>query len=84
MDHIPGQQDGNDLPTVLAEYGHLAAQLPSASRRRAEALRARLAELDILIDEHIARLTPHQSPPDAEDQHRHNHPGIDRQGVHGA
>ncbi|QIZ38524.1 hypothetical protein [Saccharopolyspora sp. ASAGF58] len=60
MDHIPRQQDGNDLPTVLAEYGHLAAQLPSASRRRAEALRARLAELDVLIDEHIARLTPQQ------------------------
>lgn len=84
MDHIPRQQDGNDLPTVLAEYGHLAAQLPSASRRRAEALRARLAELDVLIDEHIARLTPHQLPPDAEDQPLHDQPGIDRQGVHGA
>ncbi|PKW17525.1 hypothetical protein [Saccharopolyspora spinosa] len=84
MDHIPRQQDGNDLPTVLAEYGHLAAQLPSASRRRAEALRIRLAELDVLIDEHIARLTPHPFPPGAEDQPRNGHPGIDRQGVHGA
>lgn len=61
MDHIPRQQDGNDLPTVLAEYGHLAAQLPGASRRQAEALRARLAELDELIDHHITRLTPEQT-----------------------
>ncbi|MEV0088070.1 MULTISPECIES: hypothetical protein [Saccharopolyspora] len=58
MDHIPRQQDGSDLPSVLAEYGHLAAQLPGASRRRTEELRARLAELDELIDEQIARLTP--------------------------
>jgi hypothetical protein len=64
MDRIPRQQDSNDLPTVLAEYGHLAAQLPSASRRHAEALRARLAELDELIDEHIARLTDYQSAVD--------------------
>lgn len=64
MDQIPRQQDSNDLPTVLAEYGHLAAQLPSASRRQAEALRARLAELDELIDRHVARLTGYQSSVD--------------------
>ncbi|RKT87872.1 hypothetical protein SAMN05421805_13234 [Saccharopolyspora antimicrobica] len=57
MDEIPRQQVGSDLPSVLAEYGHLAAQLPSASRQRAEALRARLAELDELIDQHVARLS---------------------------
>ncbi|MGP4016999.1 hypothetical protein [Saccharopolyspora sp. 5N708] len=67
MDHIPRQQDNNDLPTVLAEYGHLAAQLPSASRRHAEALRTRLAELDVLIDQHIARLTNYQLPSTADD-----------------
>ncbi|GAA0536016.1 hypothetical protein GCM10011581_24380 [Saccharopolyspora subtropica] len=61
MDDIPRQYCHNDLPSVLAEYGHLAAQLPSASHRHAERLRARLAELDELIDQHVARLADHQS-----------------------
>ncbi|MGW1681846.1 hypothetical protein [Saccharopolyspora sp. NPDC002376] len=63
MNEIPRQQVGDDLPSVLAEYGHLAAQLPGASRRGAEALRARLAELDELIDAHIARLYGTQEAP---------------------
>ncbi len=83
MDHIPRQQDSNDLPTVLAEYGHLAAQLPGASQRHAEALRARLAELDKLIDRHIDRLTNDQRPPTVDD-HIAGGAGFGRQDVRGS
>ncbi|MBQ0924322.1 MULTISPECIES: hypothetical protein [Saccharopolyspora] len=61
MERIPRQQDTSNLPTVLAEYGHLAAQLPGASTQQAERLRARLAELDEQIDDYVARLTEYHS-----------------------
>lgn len=61
MERIPRQQDSVDLPGALAEYGHLAAQLPGSSSKRAEELRARLAELDVVIDEHVAALTQYHS-----------------------
>ncbi|MFD0920389.1 hypothetical protein [Saccharopolyspora rosea] len=61
MDGIPRQQDSNDLPRLLAEYGHLAAQLPASSTTRAAALRVRLAELDELIDDHVRRLSGRDS-----------------------
>jgi len=49
--------DQPDLPALLVEYGQLAAQLPAMSRTRAAEIRARLAELDALIDEHIERVS---------------------------
>lgn len=42
------------LPAVLAEYGRLAARLPSATASEAEELRRRLAELDVVIDDEVA------------------------------
>jgi len=65
MERIPRQHDGVDLPAALAEYGHLAAQLPGASSRRAEELRERLAELDVVIDEHVTALTQYHSVVDS-------------------
>ncbi|GAA4880562.1 hypothetical protein [Saccharopolyspora cebuensis] len=56
MDVSPRPPGDNDLPTLLAEYGHLAAQLPGASRRHEAALQARLAELDRHIDRRISEL----------------------------
>ncbi|RRO18898.1 hypothetical protein EIL87_05155 [Saccharopolyspora rhizosphaerae] len=61
MERIPRQQDTSNLPSVLAEYGHLAAQLPGASASQAERLRARLAELDEQIDDYVAQLTEYHS-----------------------
>lgn len=65
MERIPRQHDSVDLPAALAEYGHLAAQLPGASSRTAEQLRTRLAELDVIIDDHVAALAQYHSVVDS-------------------
>lgn len=65
MERIPRQHDSVDLPAALAEYGHLAAQLPGASSGKAGQLRTRLAELDVIIDEHVAALAQYHSVVDS-------------------
>ena len=58
MQHSDHQHQG-DLAALLAEYGHLAAQVPAASAEHARWLNARLAELDALIDHHLAQTARH-------------------------
>ncbi|RCW44443.1 hypothetical protein DFQ14_10432 [Halopolyspora algeriensis] len=48
--------DAGSLPTLLAEYGHLATQLTAASSSYAERLRVRLTELDADIERQIAAI----------------------------
>lgn len=55
--HRPSRfEDTDSLPTLLAEYGRLAAELPTASPERAEWLHERLRTLDEVIDRHVLAL----------------------------
>lgn len=53
---VPPQRPGSGLPDALAEYGRLAARLPDTDPAGAELLRARLAELDDVIDHTVKSL----------------------------
>ncbi|MBE9375225.1 hypothetical protein IQ251_12300 [Saccharopolyspora sp. HNM0983] len=54
--NVPPQRPGSGLPEALAEYGRLAARLPETDPAAADRLRARLAELDELIDRQVGSL----------------------------
>ena len=54
--NVPPQRPGSGLPEVLAEYGRLAARLPDTDPGDAGLLRARLAELDDVIDREVSSL----------------------------
>lgn len=61
---VPPQRPGSGLPEALAEYGRLAARLSDTDPAGADLLRARLAELDEVIDQQVDSLAGTTRPGD--------------------